>query len=85
MDDIIKKKDLSNVIEIVQRENPIENTDNDAIFHQANFDKFLENFKNRNIFAGASWNKHREEHYRNQQNRRKIVLKEIDQLDSKVN
>lgn len=54
-------------------------------FHRANFEKFLENFRDKNFFSGASWNKLRETTYKEQQNRRKIILKEIDQLDSKVN
>ena len=54
-------------------------------FHCANFEKFLENFRNKSFFSGASWNKLRETTYKEQQNRRKIILKEIDQLDSKVN
>ncbi len=53
-------------------------------FHRANFEKFLENFRNKNFFSGASWNKLRETSYKEQQNRKKIILKEIDQLDSKV-
>ena len=71
--------------------NQISNTKNlmdessEESFHRANFEKFLENFRNKKLFAGASWNKLRESTYKEQQNRRKIVLKEIDQLDSKVN
>jgi len=53
-------------------------------FHRANFIKFLEYFRNKNFFSGASWNKLRETTYKEQQNRKKIILKEIDQLDSKV-
>lgn len=53
-------------------------------FHRANFEKFLEYFRNKNFFSGASWNKLRETTYKEQQNRKKIILKEIDQLDSKV-
>jgi hypothetical protein len=54
-------------------------------FHRANFQLFLENFRKKEIFYGASWNKHRENHNREQQNKRKIILKEIDQFDSSVN
>ena len=59
--------------------------ENEESYHIANFAKFLEYFTNKNCFSGASWNKHREDHNKDQQNRRKIVLKEISQLDSKVN
>jgi len=63
----------------------IQDESTEESFHRANFEKFLENFRNKNFFSGASWNKLRETTYKEQQNRRKIVLKEIDQLDSKVN
>ena len=65
----------------LQEENLIEEEEK---FHRANFKIFLEYFRKDNNFQGASWNKHRENHHKVQQNKRKIILKEIDQLDSNV-
>lgn len=86
MDDKTNNIKLSlSQINLQTEANNIKDESTEESFHTANFEKFLENFRNKKFFSGASWNKLRETTYKEQQNRRKIILKEIDQLDSKVN
>jgi len=82
MENPLYKKAIEEKFDNTNNEN-FENKSEDN-FHKANFKKFLEYFRNKNLFSSASWNKLRETTSQQQQNRRKIILKEIEQLDSKV-
>jgi hypothetical protein len=54
------------------------------VYSDYSFESFIKMYQDANIGMTASWNKAREYFLREQRDRRRVVLKEINQFDFKV-
>jgi hypothetical protein len=60
------------------------NNDENNLNELNSFGKFIQHFQNMNLNLIVNWNRERERYLHEDLNKRKIILKEINQIDFKV-
>ena len=54
------------------------------IYDDYSFENFIKNYQDAKLNSSASWNKARENYQREQRDKRRVIIKEINQFDFKV-